>query len=63
MFHSYDYISLFVPFFDIPVSLGSLFQRIASINDRFYLSRLNSLLICKVIGFHDEYPTKLLLAL
>ena len=43
MFHSYDYISLFVPFFDIPVSLGNLFQRIASINDRFYLSRLNKL--------------------
>ena len=35
MFHSYDYISLFVPFFDIPVSLGSLFQWIVSINDRF----------------------------
>jgi len=43
MSHSYDYISLFVPFFDIPVSLGSLFQRIASINDRFYLPRLNQL--------------------
>jgi hypothetical protein len=31
MFHGDDYISRFVPFFDIPVSLGSLFQRIASI--------------------------------
>jgi len=29
MFHSDDYISLFVPFFDIPVSLGHLFQQIA----------------------------------
>jgi hypothetical protein len=28
-------------FFDIPVSFGSLFQRIASIYGRFYLSRLN----------------------
>ena len=26
MFHSYDYISLFAPFFDIPVSLGNLFK-------------------------------------
>jgi hypothetical protein len=43
MFHSYDYISLFVPFVNISMSLGSLFQRIASIFDRFYLSRLNKL--------------------
>ena len=35
MFHSYDYISLFVPFFDISLSLGSLFQWIGSIYDRF----------------------------
>jgi len=41
---SYYYISLFVSFFGIPVSLGNLFQRIASIYDRFYLSRLNKLL-------------------
>ena len=33
MLHSDDYISLFVSFIDIPVSLGSLFQRIASIYD------------------------------
>jgi len=43
MFHSYDYIPLFVPFFDISVSLDNLFQRIASIYDRFYLPRLNKL--------------------
>jgi hypothetical protein len=43
MFHSDDYISLFAPCFDIPVCLGNLFQRIASIYDRFYLSRLNKL--------------------
>jgi len=43
MLHSYDYISLFVSCFDIPVGLGNLFQRIASIYDRFYLSRLNKL--------------------
>lgn len=42
-FHSYYYISLFVPFFNIAMSLGNLFQRIASIYDRFYLSRLNKL--------------------
>ena len=35
MFHSDDYISLFVPFVGIPVSLGRLLQRIGSINDRF----------------------------
>ena len=39
-----DYnISRFLPGFDIPVSIGSLFQRIASIDDGFYLSRLNQL--------------------
>ena len=43
MLHSDDDISLFVPCFDIPVSLGNLFQRIASIDDRFYLPRLNKL--------------------
>ena len=43
MFHSDDDISLFVPFFDIAVSLGDLFQRIAPIYDRFYLPRLNQL--------------------
>ena len=41
MFHSDDDISLFVSFVDIPVSLSSLFQRIASINNRFDRSRLN----------------------
>jgi hypothetical protein len=34
MVHSYDHISLFGACFDIPVSLSSLFQRIASIYDR-----------------------------
>ncbi len=38
-----DYIALFVPFFDIPVGLCSLFQRIASIDDRSYLSFLDKL--------------------
>ena len=31
------------PVIDIPVSLDNLFQRIASVYDRFYLSRLNKL--------------------
>ena len=48
MFHSNDYISLFVSFVDIPVSLDNLFQRIASIYDRFYLSRFNQLLEVKL---------------
>ena len=43
MFHSYDYIPLFVSCFDIPVSLGSLFQLVTSIYNRFYLPRLNKL--------------------
>ncbi len=34
MFHRDDYISLFMSFSDIPVSLGNLFQRIASIYGR-----------------------------
>ena len=37
-------IPLFVSFVDIPMSLGHLFQPIASINDRFYLSRFSQLL-------------------
>jgi hypothetical protein len=41
MAHSYDDISLFVSRFDIPVSLDNLFQRIAPINDRSYLTRFN----------------------
>ena len=43
MRHSYDYISRLLPCFDIAVRLGNLFQRIASIYDRFNLSRLNKL--------------------
>jgi hypothetical protein len=43
MFHSYDYVSLFVSCFDIPVSLDSLLQRIASIYDRLHLTRVNKL--------------------
>jgi hypothetical protein len=43
MLHSDDYIALFLPFFNVPVRLGHLFQRIESINDRFYLSRLYQL--------------------
>ena len=41
LLHRYDYISLFLPCFDIPVSLSSLFQQIAFIDDRSYLPRLN----------------------
>jgi hypothetical protein len=37
MCHSYDDISLFVSLFDIPVSLGSLFQRIVDLgSNRIY---------------------------
>ena len=43
MRHSDDDISCFVSCFDIPVSLGDLFQRIAAIDDRFYLAGLNQL--------------------
>ncbi len=44
MRHSDDYISLFMPFFNIAMSFGDFFQRIAPVYDRFYLSRLNKLL-------------------
>lgn len=40
---SYDYISLFMSFFDISVSLSSLFQRKAFVYECFYLPRLNKL--------------------
>lgn len=43
MFQSYYYITLFVSFFYIAMSLGNLFQRRVPIYDRFYLSRLNKL--------------------
>ena len=41
--HSDDDISLFVSCVDIPVSLGNLFQRIASISDRLKRPLLNQL--------------------
>jgi len=41
MSHGYDYISRFLPFFDIPVSLDNLLERIASVNDRSILSSLD----------------------
>jgi hypothetical protein len=41
--HSYDNIALFVPLFNIPVSLDNLFQRIAQVNDRSYFPRFDQL--------------------
>ena len=41
--HRDDDIALFVSCVDVPVSLGNVFQRIASIDDRLYLPRLNQL--------------------
>jgi len=43
MLESYYNISFFVSCVDISVSLDSLFQRIASVYDRLYLSLLNKL--------------------
>ena len=43
MLHSDDYVSLLVPLVDVSVSLGGLFQWIASVNDRSHLLRLNQL--------------------
>ncbi len=58
MLHSYDYISHCVTFFDIPVSLGSLLQWIASTDDRFILSRLNELSeendIFRVLAYYSK---------
>jgi hypothetical protein len=42
--HGDDDTWLFLACFDIPVSFGSLFQRVASIDDRCDHSRLNQLL-------------------
>jgi hypothetical protein len=41
--HSHDYISYCVPLVNIPISLSSLVQRIASIYGQSYLSRLDKL--------------------
>lgn len=41
MFHCDNDISLFVSCIDIPVGLNNLFQRIAFINNRFDLPRLD----------------------
>jgi len=41
VFQRYGYISLFLPCVDIAMSFDNLLQRIASINHRLYLSRLN----------------------
>lgn len=35
MLHSYDYIALLVPFFNIAMSLGNLFHRLAFVYGRF----------------------------
>ena len=43
MFHRNDDISFFMSFFNVPMSLGSLFQWIRPVNDRFDLPRLNQL--------------------
>ena len=38
-----DYISLLVPYVNIPVRLGNLFKRICSVYGRFQLPRLDKL--------------------
>jgi hypothetical protein len=43
MSYRYDHVSLLVSLFHIPVSLGHLLQRIASIDDRSQLACLNEL--------------------
>ena len=59
MLHSYDYISHCVPFCNIAMSLGSLFQWIASTDDRFKLSRLNKLFeeneIFRILAYYSKY--------
>ena len=62
LFHRYDDIPLFVPLIDILVGLGSLFQWIALIYDRFYLSGLNKLLEKNQIRFVAYYPPDQFLA-
>lgn len=41
--HSYNYISLFLPCFEIAVRLRGLVQRKTPVDHRFYLARLNQL--------------------
>ena len=41
MRHRYNDIALFLSGFDEPVRLGSLFQRIASVDNRLEFARLN----------------------
>jgi hypothetical protein len=41
MFHCYNYVSLLMAAFCIPVSFNHLFQRITSVNDRLYLPCFN----------------------
>ncbi len=43
MIHGNDDVDLFVPLFHIAVSLGDLFQRVASVDDWFYLPHLDQL--------------------
>jgi len=45
MVYIYDYISFFVPFVNISVSLGNLFQRIASIYNRYYFVSFKKLFL------------------
>ncbi len=39
--HSYNYVSRFLPFFNIPIRLDNLFQRIFSVYHRFEFPFLN----------------------
>jgi hypothetical protein len=59
----YHYVSLFVPFVNIAMSFGSLFERIASIDDRSDLTRLDQLFEKEQILFTiDGYPDNNLFA-
>ena len=62
MFHSYYYISLLVSFFNIPVSLGNLFQWIASIYGRllpFNYSRYSEGIDLGLLQREDVVPIQI----
>lgn len=63
VFHRDDDITLLVPLVDVPMSLGHLFERVASINDRSELSGFNQASqVCQVFGPLAASPVKDLLA-
>ena len=57
MGHSYNYISLFMPFIDISMSFNNLFQGISPVYNRFYLASFNEFFEeNQIFSFRDCCP-------